>query len=75
MFNTSEMIQRIKDTQYTIQELNNNTSWMVDDMQYTVSKVYQLALDVAENGYWCATPPVLLDQPSSHIEKFVGNSL
>ena len=75
VFNTSEMIQRIKDTQYTIQELNNNTSWMVDDMQYTVSKVYQLALDVAENGYWCATPPVLLDQPSSHIEKFVGNSL
>ena len=75
VFNTSEMIQRIKDTQYTVQELNNKTSLTVDDMQYTVSKVYQLALDIAEDGYWCATPPVLLDQPSSHIEEFVGNSL
>ena len=59
VFNTSEMIQRIKDTQYTVQELNNKTSLTVDDMQYTVSKVYQLALDIAEDGYWCATPPVL----------------
>ena len=75
VFNTSEMIQRIKDTQYTVQELNNKTSLTVDDMQYTVSKVYQLALDIAEDGYWCATPPVLLDQPSLHIEEFVGNSL
>ena len=75
LFNTSEMIQRIKDTQYTVQELNNKTSWTVDDMQYTVSKVYQLALDIAEDGYWCATPPALLDQPSSRIEEFVGNPL
>ena len=75
VFNTSEMIQRIKDTQYTVQELNNKTSLTVDDMQYTVSKVYQLALDIAEDGYWCATPPVLLDQPSSRIEEFVGHSL
>ena len=75
VFNTSEMIQRIRDTQYKVQELNNKTSWTVDDIQYTVSKIYQLALDIAEDGYWCATPPVLLDQPSSRIEEFVGNSL
>ena len=58
VFNASEM-KRVKDAQYTVQKLSNKTSWTVDDIQHVVSKVYQLALDIAEVGYWCATPPVL----------------
>ena len=74
-FNTSEIIDNLKDARKTVQELTNNTSWTVDDIQYAVNKVYMLAIEVAEDGYWCATPPVLLKQPPSDIEKFVGNSL
>lgn len=74
-FNTSEITDDLKDAHTTVQELTNNTSWTVDDIQYAVNKVYLLAIEVAENGYWCATPPVLLDQPPSYIEEFVGNSL
>lgn len=74
-FNTSKITDNLKDAHKTVQELTNNTSWTINDIQYAVNKVYLLAIEVAEDGYWCATPPVLLDQPPSNIEEFVGNSL
>ena len=75
IFNNSEMAYRLNDVQLTVQELSINTNWTLDDMQYTISKVHSLAIEVDEDSYWCASSPLLLDQPPVDVEDLVGRSL
>ncbi|XP_019857851.1 PREDICTED: uncharacterized protein LOC109586118 isoform X1 [Amphimedon queenslandica] len=75
IFNTSEMTLKLENVWLSVQDLTNNANWTLDDMQYTINKVYSLALEVEEDSYWCASSPVLLDQPPTDIDEFVGASL
>ena len=75
IFNNSEMALKLENAQLTVQELSINTNWTLDDMQYTISNVYSLAIEVDEDSYWCASSPVLINQPPVNVDEFVGQSL
>ena len=75
IFNTSEMAGKLENAQQTVQELITNTNWTLNDMQYAVNKVHLLAIEVNEDSYWCASSPVLINQPPSEVKEFVGNAL
>ena len=75
IFNNSEMVLKLENAQLTVQELSINTNWTLDDMQYTISKVHSLAIEVDEDSYWCASSPVLINQPPADVDEFVGQSL
>lgn len=73
--NTSEIYSELSDVHELLQELNDNSSWSFPVMLNAVIGVHQLAQKVVNLGYWCATPPIITEQPPEEVEVEVGNSL